>query len=385
MDDGHATQDIIPEVQGLRGLCVAAVVLFHMGWLWFGWLGVWAFFVISGFVITRALIRRDDGRSSVRRLGDFYRNRASRILPLVLFAVALGVATLCFKAFVFRRPEELRFLADLPWLMTGLYNFERALPGHEHTRLFGHLWSLALEEQFYLLFPLAFLFLRRVALVALLVTVWLSGPVIRAGLHLYLADTGWTPSQIATAAYHLPFGHFDGFALGALIALAEGRIRALRGTSAGSGLLIASGIATAALGLACVGQAWDASVSWSDRLTGPFVLKPETVWGQVLVYAFATTGAGLLLLVVLVGSPLSPLLRAYSLVQLGSISFSVYVFHFPLLWLYTDAGVRSVAGALVYFAAVAAAGVLSHRYVELPARDWIRAWRPGRAIDYRTA
>jgi peptidoglycan/LPS O-acetylase OafA/YrhL len=376
---------IIPEVQGLRGVTAVAVVLFHMGWLWCGWLGVWVFFTLSGFVITRSLLRAEGkGRSSspVR----FYRARAARILPLYFAVIGVGVAALGVEAWVFGRPQALSHLGDVPWLATGTYNVFRALPDVGQTQLFGHLWSLSVEEQFYLVFPLAFVGLRRMTFAAVMVTLVAVGPLLRAGLHLVLRSAGWAPEDVATAVYMLTVSHLDAFALGALIALNEGRLRALAGTIRARRLEWQIPALLAGLALLCtVLQNLQAPTTGKDILTDAFATKPELLSGQMLVYAFGSLAAGGLLVLILTGSRLVGVLASDSLVRLGTVSFSLYVWHFPLLWIYAGAGQRSLVAAVIYIAAVIAAALLSYRYLELPARRWLEAkWgeasvKPGRS------
>lgn len=366
-------QAIIPEVQGLRGVTAVAVVLFHMGWLWCGWLGVWVFFTLSGFVITRSLLRAEgEGRSSspVR----FYRARAARILPLYFAVIGVGVAALCVEAWVFGRSDALAHLADVPWLLTGTYNVLRALPGYDQTQLFGHLWSLSVEEQFYLVFPLAFMSLRRRVFAGVMIGVVVLGPLLRVALNLALTAAGWSAGDTATAVYMLTVSHLDAFALGAVIALNEGRLRALAGTVTAGRVAWLIPSLLVGLALVCVVlQNLQAPTTGKDILTDAFATKPELLSGQMLVYAFGSLAAGGLLVLILTGSRLVAVLASDSLVRLGTVSFSLYVWHFPLLWIYAGAGQRSLVAALIYIAAVIAAALLSYRYLELPARRWLEA------------
>lgn len=368
---------LIPEVQGLRAFSVIAVVLFHMGWLWCGWMGVWVFFVISGFVITRSLM---GSRAATWRaaLKQFYVSRAARILPLYLTAILVAVVSLYGQALLYREPEGFRFLADLPWLLTGLYNIHRALPGYEHTELFGHFWSLAVEEQFYLFFPLAFLLLSRRALATVLAVLVAFGPLIRLGCHLGLERLGWSAGEVGNAVYQLSFNHFDAFAIGCLIALGEGRIRALKGTRIGLGIVWTAPALVAALAVGCI--VWTqiaAPAEGAAVLTAPWVVAPNTLPGQLLAYAFANAAAGTALLWVLLEVPVASFLRRDFLVRIGTLSFGVYIWHFPLLWIFSLAGVRSWEGAAAYAIGVWAAATLSYNWLERPAMGWIKSagWR----------
>jgi peptidoglycan/LPS O-acetylase OafA/YrhL len=363
---------IIPEIQGLRAISAIAVVLFHMGWLWCGWLGVWVFFVVSAFVIMRSLQHREPAESFTRSLRHFYRSRVARIAPLYLFIIGVGVLALLVQATVGNRPDQLRFLSHVPWLLTGSYNVFRALPGQEDIRLFGHLWSLSVEEQFYLLFPLLAFGLRRRLLILVLFGLVVAGPIIRASMHLGLLAQDWTMEDVATAIYMLPFAHLDAFAVGALLALYEGRLRKLAGTVWARRLAWAGLVVLAVLVLACV-----AALNLQLKLTGKdivadaFSVEPRLLSHQLLVYPLGVSCAAVVILLILCDSQWVRLLRAKSLVRLGGLSFGLYVYHFPLLWLFDGIGHRTIAGAAVYFAALLTASVLSRRYLEEPARHWL--------------
>jgi peptidoglycan/LPS O-acetylase OafA/YrhL len=145
-----------PALDGLRGLAVAAVVLFHLDHLRGGFLGVDLFFVLSGFLIT-SLLLTEVGATGVVGLGGFWVRRARRLLPaLVLLLVAVAVTLLIVT------PKEQRALFRDDGLATIGYvaNWHRVTSeagywdAYSQSSPFEHMWSLAIEEQFYLLWPL---------------------------------------------------------------------------------------------------------------------------------------------------------------------------------------------------------------------------------------
>ncbi|MEV0612087.1 acyltransferase [Nonomuraea sp. NPDC050404] len=144
----------IAPLDGLRGLAVVAVLLFHAGHLGGGFLGVDLFFVLSGFLIT-GLLLGEIGKRGRLRLGAFWGRRARRLLPAQIVMV---VATLLL-AWAFGSPAMLSFaLDDAPWAAAQVLNwhFIAEQVGYwdaSGTRLFSHLWSIAVEWQFYLVWP----------------------------------------------------------------------------------------------------------------------------------------------------------------------------------------------------------------------------------------
>lgn len=153
----------LPALDGLRGLSVAAVLFFHAGHYRGGFLGVDLFFVLSGFLITSLLIKEIDATSTVAVV-RFWGRRFRRLLPAVLVSL-VGVTLLVF-AFG-SVAEQAAALDDGPWAQFYLANWHAlSKPGgywasFELPRVFGHLWSLGIEQQFYVIWPLAMLGVAR--------------------------------------------------------------------------------------------------------------------------------------------------------------------------------------------------------------------------------
>jgi peptidoglycan/LPS O-acetylase OafA/YrhL len=152
-----------PSLDGLRAVSVAAVILYHAGFSWAkgGFIGVEVFFVISGFLITSLLIDERDTQGAVS-LRDFWARRWRRLLPaLVVMMVVIAVWVALFG----NAEQQSQIRRDLPWGLGYLANWGQIV---SDTSYFGgsptvlrHLWSLAVEEQWYVIWPLAFILLGR--------------------------------------------------------------------------------------------------------------------------------------------------------------------------------------------------------------------------------
>lgn len=201
----------IGALDGLRGLAVTAVLLFHAGHLSGGFLGVDLFFVLSGFLITGLLLAELDQQGRLD-LAAFWGRRARRLLP----ALAVLIPATLLLAWAFAGPGMLRSaLGDAPWVAAQLVNWHYIAEqvGYWNaagTRLFAHLWSIGVEWQFYLLWPLAVAVVgrgpggqRRVAVVAL------AGALVSVTLMAWLGtgvDTTRAYEGTDTRAFSLLLG-----------------------------------------------------------------------------------------------------------------------------------------------------------------------------------
>jgi peptidoglycan/LPS O-acetylase OafA/YrhL len=309
-------QGHLPALDGLRGLAIVLVFLYHATIVtpgaWpetalyqsfrnFGWCGVDLFFVLSGFLITGLLYDSKGGQGYFR---NFYARRFLRIFPLYygyLFLV-LVVAPRLHAA----TPEITRVGDDAVWFWVYLNNFPTAIAGDwEHSRFLGHLWSLAIEEQFYLVWPFFVLACSRRTLMIGCAAVIVVSPLLRAAF--VAADFSGVSIYVMTPT------RLDSLAMGALVALVargEGGVLRLVGPAKKLGLAALVGVA-----VLC---AWQSGFGYALPLTSTL--------GLSLV---ALLSAALLTLAVGArpGAPISRLLCARSLRGLGRISYAVYVFH----------------------------------------------------------
>ena len=213
----------ISSIDGLRAIAVTAVVLYHLGISWIpgGFLGVDLFFVISGYVITR-LILDSINQSSALDLRAFYAARIRRIFPGFIFMVICTIIFIGVWA-----PEAIkRFLSDLPYALTGTINWLLVARNQDYFETIGrppllqHTWSLAVELQFYLIWPIILLTVlkyfgkKNIARIALIIAMISGTTLFFVSLQLDQANA----KQIS----HIYFGtdtHSLGLFLGAALAV----------------------------------------------------------------------------------------------------------------------------------------------------------------------
>jgi len=155
-----------PSLDGLRALSVGVVLLYHAGFSWMngGFFGVEVFFVVSGFLITSLLLDESDRTGHVS-FGQFWLRRARRLFP-ALYAVLIAVALWAALAGSAEQQSQLR--RDIPWSIFYVNNWGQILGNVSYFAgeppLLRHVWSLAVEEQWYLIWPLVFVALLRLRL-----------------------------------------------------------------------------------------------------------------------------------------------------------------------------------------------------------------------------
>ncbi len=207
MSKGH-----IRSLDGLRAVAILLVMSFHYELDHFGWAGVQLFFVLSGFLITRILWTEKFKLQPLwPRFKTFWTRRTLRIFPLYYgYLIFLGIAFLLFHF-----PSY--YGTFIPYLATYTVNYTRLMPGWLVNPLFTHLWSLSIEEQFYLLFPfLIFLCSPRV----IRMLMWLviaASPLIRYWLGVYYGAHAPDAHVAGDAVYWNTLSHLDAFCMGGLI------------------------------------------------------------------------------------------------------------------------------------------------------------------------
>jgi peptidoglycan/LPS O-acetylase OafA/YrhL len=345
-------------IDGMRAVAVALVLVFHsgLGWMPGGFLGVSVFFTLSGFLITGLLLAEiadpsAPGRVSLRR---FWSRRVRRLAPASLVCLAVVAALGPWLA----GPSGAAAVhGDVVAALAYVANWRFVAADQSYAELFNapspvlHFWSLAIEEQFYLLFPL---------LIAGLA--WLG--LRRRGLGLVLAG-------LAAASM-------------ALSRLLDDADRVYYGTDTRAGELLGGAV------LACAGGAWLArrhrpsgstralSLAGLVALGAIVGLSITTRQGDGWLYHGGLTGfAGLsavLVAAAIVPGPARWLLSWGPLVAIGQVSYGLYLFHWPIFVWLTPArlGFDGVPRFVVLVALTGAVAVISHRFLERPVRE--RRW-----------
>jgi peptidoglycan/LPS O-acetylase OafA/YrhL len=336
-----------PEIDGLRAVAVLLVMLFHAGFSSFkgGYIGVDVFFVISGYLITSIIVReKSEGKFSIAR---FYERRIRRIFPALFFVIFCMVPF----AWFYLLPSEMKsfsnclisvvfFISNMYFLETSDY-FART---SEELPLL-HTWSLGVEEQYYVFFPLLLMLVWRFGLkkimIGFAIFILLSLPVNEI---LGRSDQEANFFLMPTRAWELIVG-----ALVALAFYAKNNIALPAKFSALPGLI----------GLALIIAP---AFTYHEEIVFPGLAALPPVLGTALILAFARAG-----------TPAARLLSLRPLVGLGLVSYSTYLWHQPVFVFTRFSSLESLADGfylgLIIISFMLAA--LTWRYVEQPFR------RPG--------
>lgn len=411
----RSEQRYLPGLDGLRALAVAVVVAYHLGYGWAqgGLLGVGVFFTLSGYLITDILLGQWAARGRIR-LADFWLRRARRLLPalFVMLAVVTVWVNVLARSFVpgFRGNviASLLYVSNWWYIDQHASYYARFAPPAP----LDHLWSLAVEEQFYLVWPWVIVLLAWLAGRARRRSSGPSGPadapgddaprltwrsrsalalvtlVLAAGSALLMArlyHPGYDPTRVYEGTDTRAFGLLAGAA--AAIVWPTRRGAGGNGSGEGAGwavpapvrwLLDAAGLA----GLAVIGL-----LVWRTNQYSGLMFH-----GGLVLLSAAT--AVTVVAVVTPGSLLGRALGCGPLRWLGVRSYGVYLWHYPLIVLTAAAagGPASPVRAAVIVAGTVAAAAVSWRFIESPIRRGARLrWvtqqeaaptaAPGKAAD----
>ncbi|MBV8854818.1 MAG: acyltransferase, partial [Sinobacteraceae bacterium] len=304
-------------LDGIRAVAILLVMLFHFGYLPVGWVGVQIFFTLSGYLITGILLAERE-RPFDTYIKTFLWHRALRILPLLLFFL---LANACIYLAT-GHPDS--FPNDWPWLAGFAANLAR-MRTTDLGYCFVHIWSLAVEQQFYLIWPLLVYALSLRSLRQLVLGILLAEPLARAAMFSLALYAGHDPQFAGKAVYVLPFTQFDAFAAGAAIP-----VFGLQHLGHPGRKLILAIVAAAVLGAAVLAQAYYSGTGafiWSLGYAMFLVQSHGYVWAYSLLNVISL----LALICALRGMRAARFLELPVLAFVGRISFGMYVYHVPLL------------------------------------------------------
>jgi peptidoglycan/LPS O-acetylase OafA/YrhL len=365
----------IPAIDGLRAIAVIAVIFYHLGFDWIpgGFLGVDLFFVISGYVITRLLLDSIE-RSGGLDLRAFYLARIRRLLPALAFmlvttAIAVGIWA----------PETIkRLLIDTPFALTGTMNWwlvGRELDYFEsigRPSLLQHTWSLAVEAQFYLVWPLILLLIlrfagkKRISLVALIIAAF-------SGIALMIVSFSLDSASGSTVS-HIYFGtdtHSIGLFLGAALAVSWIPQNFKKEVSKKAQNFIDGIGVFGFLGILATFLLIDESDPTLYKIAFPLA---------------GIFGAAIVTSIVHPASRFAPILQNKVLLWIGERSYAIYLWHWVIFQVTrpdVDLAGESWALLALRILIVFALADISLRYVELPVRRGVLSyWFKG--LKYRT-
>jgi peptidoglycan/LPS O-acetylase OafA/YrhL len=370
----------MPGLDGLRAIAVLAVIAFHLGFGWApgGLLGVGIFFTLSGYLITDILLSQLARRGHIR-LGRFWLARARRLLPalFVMMIVVVAWVTIFGPA----QPQQFRdavvasalYVSNWQLIFGDVSYFARFAPPGP----LNHLWSLAIEEQFYLVWPFLLLLgvklvreaplpsgvRPRLAVATLLLA--LASAILMGVLYHPSLDPSRVYYGTDTRAFELLFG--------AALAMVWPSRKLSRKVSLGARNLLD--------GLGVVGLLVIALMIWRTGQYSSFLYR-----GGFVLLSIAT--------VLVVAALAHPACRLGAVVGwkplrwVGVRSYGIYLWHFPIIVLTTPGGIANGAEPLrelLQVVAIFAVATLSWRYIEEPVRHGAigRIWRRGRAGGWR--
>ncbi|WP_292162217.1 acyltransferase [Mesorhizobium sp.] len=336
-------------VDALRCFAMTAVVAQHCGLMPFGWTGVWLFFVISGFVVTLSVIERPANRPPMERLRSFYRRRALRIIPVYYAYVGVGLLLALLSG---THPD----FVDVLSLFGFFHNIAMGLGrGTLSEWPVGHLWTISVEMQFYLVYGVVLVLASKRIVILLLFAALVAATPLRFAAATEVASLHLDSEVSAYRIYSGSFLHTDSFAMGALLAFAQryGLLHRLARPLACAG-------AAAMLAYAATYTWLNYSVVHAQGIAIVRNVVSGILWGQyreVFLYtALAIASGGLVALAATGDRSLSWLLRPLLFHRIGEISYGAYIFHALAInaaaFILGHIGVlpaRSLAERLVFF------------------------------------
>lgn len=363
-------------VDGLRGIAILSVLLYHTNWFSNGLFGVDAFFVLSGFLTTLILIREVQRHGRIR-LGRFYRRRFKRLFPGLLITLGAVVAI----AYATSPLKEARTVSEQAiGSLLQIANWAQISRGDAYWDHFGSIqplsamWSLSITEQFYVVWPLvlmvAFAVFRRRLLPVAVLTVLLFGA---SALVAPLLWTGSNSDLLYLATHTRAVAFMAGAAAAFVVHLVQVRAgsRPHQGGQSGAGIHLASAVSLVSLGGVLY---FSVKVSTYHE---PWLYQGGLAIVALLVAILAAT-------LCTDRGPLAKVLSVKPLMEIGQISYTLYLLHLPVYWLLLMAW----PDLKPYFLFVLGTGftwllaMIMHYSIE---QVRVKEWRPSRAVPVFTA
>ena len=364
----------IPAIDGLRAVAVIAVMLYHLGvpWIPGGFLGVDLFFVISGYVITRLLLDSIH-RSGGLDLRAFYKSRLRRLLPPLVFMI---LSTTLFIG-VWAPDTIKRLLTDTPFALTGLMNWWLVFRHQDYFETLGrppllqHTWSLGVEAQFYLIWPLILLLVLRqlgrkiIPAAALFIAIGSGAALLLVSLSI--------DSNSSQGVSHVYFGtdtHSIGLFLGAALAvnwipqnLKQDIAKRAQDVIDGIGVFGFLGLLASFL----------------------FIDETNSTLYKIAFPLAGIFGCAIIMSIVHPASRFAPLLQGKAILWMGERSYAIYLWHW-IIFQVTRPSVDLAGASWALYALriliVFALADISLRWVELPFRNgYVESWFRG--MKYR--
>jgi len=341
-----------PALDGIRGIAILLVFFYHSGRLVGGWIGVDLFFTLSGYLITSILVMEYERDRSIR-LGRFLTRRAFRLLP------ALGVVLCVALVLSLLLHDNVRGTAiDAAAALGDMLNFRYAF-FHPSTQTgLGHLWSLSVEEKFYIIWP--------IFLIVSMSTIGRKGSMVCA-LGLVVAIVVWRALLVAADGPSIYGRVYFGF------------------DTRTDELLIGSALA---LWGYHPGQAVSRKLLWCwpafAVMVAVVLLKvdADTRWEAVSSYPLLGAGAAFLIIVATPdkATVVTRILTIVPLVALGRISYGFYLWHYLIMTRLNGHGVEGSKAMLATFGLTLTASIASYHLIERPALRFHANWSAPRSI-----
>lgn len=317
--------DYIKGLDSVRAISMVLVLLVHLRLLGIGWVTIQTFFVMSGFLITRILLSLREKHALGSYLKIFYARRALRIFPVfyLTLMIILGLS------FITEVHGDVR--GQAPFALAYVWNWFAVFQTDPLVHYLEHFWSLSVEEQFYLAWPLLVFFARGPWFWRIAVGIVLAGPLLRLLVVQIWPSLGNPEIGVANAIYLMSTTHLDAFATGALLCalISHPLSRRVQPRHLLIAILVAYMLGALTNGLG-IGRGGPYNVPFNFGYPIHMADHWQFVWGYTVVNLLS---AGLLLLVAQ-GRFLNPVFQHPLLARLGVITYGAYVIHLPLLHLF---------------------------------------------------